>query len=121
MTETRRRFLLGGAATGLVVARAGELFAQFPKKFPDPPAPAEQQNPAQSGDAKQNTEAAKRAALRENEKEFREDVEKLYELTEKLREDLAKTPTTEVFSVDMYKRAQAIAKLAKQVKDKAKG
>jgi len=121
MTETRRGFLLGAAATGFGLARTGALAAQFPKKFPDPPAPAEPQNPAQAGDTQPNTEAAKRARLHQNEKEFREGVDKLYELAGALREDLAKTPTTEVFSFDLYKKTQAIAKLAKQLKDKAKG
>jgi len=64
---------------------------------------------------------AKTALLLQNQKEFREGVEHLYVLVNELREEVDKTATTDVLSVRMYKKAQEIEKLAKQIKNKAKG
>lgn len=61
------------------------------------------------------------AAHQQNEKEFREGVARLYLLTDELKQEVDKTPTTDVFSVQMYKRMKEIAKLAKQLQSKAKG
>ena len=69
----------------------------------------------------QGAAAAKRAALRQNEKDFREGVERLYKLTTELREVVQKTVTTDVLSVPMVKKTEEIEKLAKFLKNKAKG
>jgi heme oxygenase len=65
--------------------------------------------------------AAKRAALKQNEKEFREGIERLYKLTTDLREEVQKTATTDILSVQMVKKTEEIEKLAKFLKNKAKG
>jgi hypothetical protein len=65
--------------------------------------------------------AAKRAQLARNEKEFREGVERLYQLTSELREVVQQMPTSAVLSVPMVKKAEEIERLAKQLKNKAKG
>jgi hypothetical protein len=65
--------------------------------------------------------AARRAALLQNEKEFREGVERLYKLTTDLREEVQKTMTTDVLSLHMVKKTEEIEKLAKFLKNKAKG
>ena len=65
--------------------------------------------------------AAKRARLQQNEKEFREGVDRLYQLTGELREEVQKTPTTDVLSMRMVKKTEEIEKLAKVLKAKAKG
>jgi len=59
--------------------------------------------------------------LLQNEKEFREGVEQLSVLVSELKEELEKTSATDTLSVKMYKKAQEIEKLAKQIKNKAKG
>jgi hypothetical protein len=64
--------------------------------------------------------AAKRGRLQQNEREFREGVDRLYQLTSELRDELQKTPTTDVFSVHIVKQTEAIEKLAKLLKSKAK-
>jgi hypothetical protein len=121
MRETRRGFLTSLAVLGsCLAAGTGGLAAQDKHKgMPDPPPPAVPvgQNTAQMG----NAQAAKRALLLQNEKDFRAGVERLYELTGELRDEVQKTPTTDVLSVGMYKRMEAIEKLAKQLKGKAKG
>ena len=50
--------------------------------------------------------------MQQNEKEFREGVERLYQLTGELREEVQKTATTDVLSVRMVKKTEEIEKLA---------
>src|SRR5277367_4715009 len=124
MEETRRGFLMivGVLASCFVAARGS---AQEPKKkdspAPDPPQPAERMNPAEAAAAQGDPQRAKRAALKQNEKEFRAGVDRLYQLAGELKEEVNKTATTEVFSVQMYKRTEEIEKVAKLLKGKAKG
>jgi hypothetical protein len=124
MAEARRRFLMtmAGAASCFVAMRG---FAQEPKKkdspMPDPPKPAETLNPAEAAAARQDPKIAKRAVLLQNEKEFRAGVNRLHQLVSELKEELDKTMTTDVFSVQMYKKTDEIEKLAKQLKGKARG
>lgn len=89
--------------------------------FPAPPAPADPG--VQDTDASQDTnqQAAKRAMAARNEKEFREGVEKLYQMASELKDELAQSPRMNVLSVRMYKKTEEIEKLAKQLKSKAKG
>jgi hypothetical protein len=121
MRETRRGFLASVAVLGsCLAAGSGWLAAQETHKgMPTPPLPAERQG--QNNPPALDPQAAKRALLLQNEKDFRAGVERLYELTGELRDEVQKTPTTDVLSVGMYKRMEAIEKLAKQLKGKAKG
>ena len=124
MINSRRCFLATLATLVPPAAIYAATSGQAPPKrvpFPTPPPAAESQNPAESQPSKGETEAAKRAALLRNEKEFRAGVARLYELTSELKQEIDKTPTTDVFSVQMYKRMEEIAKLAKQLQAKAKG
>jgi flagellar motility protein MotE (MotC chaperone) len=124
MWETRRRFLVTLAATASCAAAAdGLAFAQVrnDKPFPTPPASAETQNPAEAAAAKSDPQSAKRAALQQHEKEFRAEVDRLYQLAGELKQEVDKTVTTDVFSVQMYRRTEEIEKVAKMLKSKAKG
>jgi hypothetical protein len=125
MGETRRRFLMTlAAAASCSVAANGSTFAQERKKnpFPCPPEPAEKQNPAEAAAAaKGDPQSARRVALQQNEKEFRAGVNRLYQLAGELKDEVDKTVTAEVFSVQLYKRTEEIEKVAKLLKGKAKG
>jgi hypothetical protein len=124
MLETRRRFLITlTAAASCSAATCENVFAQAQRKnpFPTPPASAETQNPAEKDAAAPDTQSAKRAALKQNEKEFRAGVDHLYQLASELKQEVDKTVTTEVFSVQMYKRTEEIEKVAKMLKGKVKG
>ena len=121
MRETRRRFVLALAAlAGGVSARESLLFAQRRRGFPAPPEPPEKQNPATAAPDDVGHQSAKRA-LQENEREFRAGVERLYQLTSELHDEVQKTSTNDVLSIRMYKKTEEIEKLAKQIKSKAKG
>ena len=124
MWETRRGFLKTlAAAASCCVATHEAMPAQVHKNnpFPNPPQPAETQNPAEKAAAASDPRNAKRAALQQNEKEFRTGVDRLYQLASELKQQVDKTVTTEVFSVQMYKRTEEIEKVAKMLKSKAKG
>jgi hypothetical protein len=120
MLETRRVFVLAmTGAAGFLAAE--ELLAQYPPTPPPPPQPAETPNPAEMHSNPRAAAAARRARLQQNEKEFRNGVDRLYELTVELREEVQKTTTTEVLSLRMVKKTEEIEKLAKVLKNKAKG
>jgi hypothetical protein len=122
MRETRRVFVTAmAAAAGILAGENGWPFAQNPPTPPPPPRPAETPNPAEIHSNPQAAAAVRRASLQRNEKEFREGVERLYQLTSELREEVQKTMTTEVLSVRMVKKTEEIEKLAKVLKTKAKG
>jgi hypothetical protein len=53
--------------------------------------------------------------------EIKADVEKLYELIGELREQIRRSDTNSTLSLSVVKKGQQIEKLAKQVKDRAKG
>src|SRR6267143_6821368 len=122
MRETRRMFVMAmAAAVCLISAEEGWLFPQYPPTPPPHPKPAETPNPAEIHANPQAAAAAKRAVLQQNEKEFREGVERLYQLTSELHEEVQKTATTEVLSISMVKKTEQIEKLAKMLKSRAKG
>lgn len=122
MRETRRMFIMAMTAiAGVVASENAWPFAQNPPTPPPPPKPAETQNPAEIHSNPQAAAAAKRAMLQQNEREFREGVERLYQLTTELREEVQKTATTDVLSLRMVKKTEEIEKLAKVLKSKAKG
>lgn len=87
--------------------------------LPSPPPAADPQDQNASNGIDPQT--AKRVMAAKNEKEFREGVEKLYQLATELRDELAQAPKMNVLSVRMYKKTEEIEKLAKQLKSKAKG
>lgn len=130
MPENRRSFVMAVAAAAssvavdaLLVASGSPLImaAQRPIIPPPKPTPAETQNPAQQDASSRDANAAKRAILLKNEKEFRQGVERLYQLTGDLRDEVQKTMTTDVLSLRMVKKTEEIEKLAKTLKTKAKG
>lgn len=122
MRESRRRFVLALAAAtaGCFAAHETLLSAQRRRGFPDPPEPAEKQNPAAAAPDNAGHQFAKRT-LQENEREFRAGVERLYHFSSELHDEVQKTPTSDVLSIRMYKKTEEIEKLAKQLKSKAKG
>ena len=123
MRETRRRFLARVAVCGSALAVGTALLAapQDRRSMPTPPPPADPQNQDKSNPQVPDPQAVRKALLAKNEKEFREGVERLYQLSGELRDEVQKTANTEVFSVRMYKKTEEIEKLAKQLKGKAKG
>lgn len=121
MLETRRNFFMSAAWVSAGLACPGRiLVAQNPPTPPPKPQPGYTPNPAEIHSNPGEAAAASRARLLENEKAFRAGVERLYQFTSELRDELQKTPTTEVFSVRIVKKTEEIEKLAKRLKSQAK-
>jgi hypothetical protein len=123
MRETRRKFVIGLAVGIFLAAGAESLFSQRHARQPNLHQQPDHPPVIGIGDdaAQLETKGAKAALLLQNKKDFREGVEHLSVLVNELREEVDKTATTDVLSVRMYKKAQEIEKLAKQIKNKAKG
>jgi hypothetical protein len=98
-------------------AHTGEKRPGLPAPPPSADPDAQDQNAPEGVDP----QTSKRIMAAKNEKEFREGVEKLYQMATELRDELAQAPKMNVLSVRMYKKTEEIEKLAKQLKSKAKG
>jgi len=59
--------------------------------------------------------------LEQRQKDIKRDIEKLFDLATQLKTEVEKTDATTVLSLGMVKKAEEIEKLAKQIKDHAKG
>ena len=63
----------------------------------------------------------KKAALKDSEKQIQQDVQRLYTLASELKEEVSKTDSTSVLSLAVVRKAEEIEKLAKQIKNLARG
>ena len=69
----------------------------------------------------QATGPDEKAIDRANQQEIRSDVSKLYEMVSELKDQVEKTDANSTLSISVVKKAQQIEKLAKQIKERAKG
>ena len=94
MRKTRRDFFANAALLSASLALSREILpAQNPPTPPPKPEPGYTPNSAEIRSNSGEAAAARRARLLENEKEFRDGVERLYQLASRLRDELLKTPT----------------------------
>jgi hypothetical protein len=114
--KTRRTFLGGiliaGAASGL----AGSLNLSQPQELPRKPQPIQlppQETPDEPLPAKRMSG--------DDYQDIRKKVERLYQLATELKEEVDKTDATKVLSLDVVKKAEAIEKLAHEIKKRSKG
>src|SRR5438270_7546054 len=119
MPSSRRRLLMMSLLLPAVLARAQEFPPQDkrgrrrPDGAPDDENGPNSANPPAAGSSK--------AILEERQKNIKKEVEKLYELAAQLKKEVEMTDSTTVLSLGMVKKADEIEKLAKQIKDHAKG
>lgn len=118
----RRNFLrLITSLAGLAIATPVLGQANSGRTTVHPPAPAEPPGGPQLGAAPLgNHRLANREALREQEKEFRDCLERLFESTRDLREEMQGLQFKELFSVRVWKETEAMERLAKRLKQLAK-
>jgi len=116
MQESKRSLLklFSGAAAFSVFA----AFAQGQDPFPPSP-----QHPGRPGEDNSNLpeKASTKAVLEENQKDIKKNVEKLFDLASQLKEQVEKTDSTTTLSLALVKKAEEIEKLARQIKERAKG
>jgi hypothetical protein len=129
MLESRRRLLTSlGAVAGFVAAGEFALFAQqrqvpaAPVYHPSANAP-KSQNAPMGLDGPQVTpdKTPQGEANRQLQASLRVEVDKLWLMTNELREDVMRANPSETLSVTFIKKAQAIEKMAKQIREHAKG
>ena len=124
MFRSRRILTIIFAAT-VILMGAG---SSSPQSHPTPPpitprpspnAPNPNYPPGLNGPGQTGPDAKK--INRQNQAEIKADVEKLYGLIGELREQVQSSDANSTLSLSVVKKAQQIEKLAKQVKDRAKG
>jgi hypothetical protein len=116
MQPSRRRavLILSCGAAALFV-RAKAISAQNPVPAPPRRDAGDRDEPAVP------PVGATKAVLEQHQKDIKKDVEKLYALASELKAEVDKTDATAILSVAMLKKAEEIEKLAKQIRDHAKG
>jgi hypothetical protein len=122
MLESRRSLLktvIGAAGT---LATAPWMYAAFqhPQPMPSPNAPNNQNFPG-GLNGPQVTSSNKSAPIPLNREQIAAMVQQLYKLASELKEEIEHTNLAAVFPVTFVKKAQEAEKLAKQIKDRAKG
>ena len=115
MLDSRRAFLvsIAGASAWLAMGPGG---AAGQRKWPKPPEAAQ---PPEK-DAPLNARPS-RAVLEANGREIKKNVQQLYDLVSAMKSEVDQTDPADVLSVRLYKQAQEIEKLAKQIKNRARG
>lgn len=120
MQDSRRKWMTQVAAAAGWLALGGLAKAQFnPQPMPSPNAPNQHapaglERPPMQGPGTKSIDP-------QLERQLRTDVEKLYQLALELKQQVEATDLNSVLSLGMVKKAQQIEKLAKQVKEHAKG
>lgn len=118
MPLSRRRFLTSlGAAPYIIIPLAAQNPATDQRRT-DGLQDASNGESAASGRFPPNPN---KVLLEERQKNIKKDVEKLYNLASQLKSEVEKTDSTTVLSLAMLKKAEEIEKLAKQIKERAKG
>jgi len=123
MLDSRRSFMRAVAAMAGAVAAglAPAVAAQGPPQpLPSPNAPANQNVPA-GMDGPEIIKPNKPAVNPLNQEQIAAKVQQLYKLAGDLKDQVEHTDLKSMFPLDFVKKAQQAEKLAKQIKDLAKG
>jgi hypothetical protein len=118
--KMRRSFLMVAVLTGILgVMAASPVRGQepHPPLEPRPNSQDEGPNPKE-GPSLPNAE---KKILEDNDKDMKKKVERLYQLASELKEQVAKTDSSKVLSLDLMKKAEEIERLARDIKNRSKG
>ena len=107
--------LLGAVALSDALAQR-----PVPQPLPSPNAPKNENVPQGLDGPPPTVEQRKLKIEAENQKVLREQVLQLYNMVAELKDDVDRTNANDTLSVSFVKKAQAIEKLAKNIKDRAK-
>lgn len=106
-----------GAPLGLLGIRA---LTQLPSQQ-NPPNPIPSHPPGERFPDNNAPKIDEKKILKQNNETIKDDVEKLYDLASDLKKEVEKTDSVNVLSLPMIQKAEQIEKLAKQVKNLARG
>jgi hypothetical protein len=123
MLDTRRQLLRSAVSFAAVASFASGLLGQRPGMQPQPvPSPnAPNPNFPQGMNGPGPSQPDQKTIDKQNQEQLRADIDKMFSMVSELKEQLGLTNTTAVLSVDFVKKAHEIEKLAKQVRELAKG
>ena len=123
LVNERRRSLLawwGGVVSLFLVSAIAGAQDQVPTPLPS--SPGRRRNPNDPDDpAAGEPGVSRKAVLEQHQKDIKKDVEKLFTLAQDLKTEVEKTDATAVLSMAMLKKTEEIEKLAKQIRDRARG
>jgi hypothetical protein len=123
MSSIRRILAATVVTAALAVTATYTLRSQpqrsVPQPLPSPNAPNPNFPPGMNGP--DITPPDQKKMDRQAQADVRADVEKLYQLVTELRDQVQKSDTTSTLSLSVINKAKQIEKLAKQVKERAKG
>lgn len=114
-----RRSFLGGLLSAGVAGMAGRLPQQQQNPVPTPS--PEKRQPMDAAPETPPIPGAEKRMLEENQKEIKKKVEKLYELATELKDEVEKTDSSKVLSLNLVRKAEEIEKLAHDIKNRSKG
>jgi gas vesicle protein len=118
--NSRKRFLIGAMLTGVCwVLLASPVRGQEPRP-PMEPRPSAQDDGTNSKEGPSLPNPEKKI-LEENDKDMKKKVERLYELASELKDQVTKTDSSKVLSLDLVKKAEEIERLAREIKNRSKG
>lgn len=128
MEPKRRIFLAAIVPATLAVPLGATLFRGSTQQSHPPLIPPDPTNPRPTlppaPDDPFHTDAPKidpKVVLTHNQLEIREDTQKLFALASALKEQVNKTDSATVLSLPLVQKAEEIEKLAKQIKNLARG
>lgn len=116
----RSALRVGSAAVCAFFLRAVSAAAQSTDRLEVPQAPSSRRD-RDDMDSPVPAAATKKALLEQRQKDIKKDIEKLFDLATQLKAEVEKTDATTTLSLAMVRRAEEIEKLARQIKDNAKG
>ena len=109
-------------ALGAPLALLGiQAFAQLPSQQSSQNPIPQHANPNDPFPDNNGPTIDEKKILKQNDETIKGDVEKLYDLASDLKKEVEKTDSVNVLSLPMIQKAEQIEKLAKQVKNLARG
>jgi hypothetical protein len=120
--DSMRRRVICACSAGVAAAffrMVNALSQEPPSGLPSNPG-SRRRNPGDPEDPAAPA-AARKAVLEQHQKDIKKDIERLFDLAKDLKEEVGKTDATAVLSIAMLKKTEEIEKLAKQIREHAKG
>jgi hypothetical protein len=120
--NSRRRFFLSGLCAAFTATASPLVAQQRQPAQPPVPRPPDSPDPGNQPEQTPNLPAANpKAQLDANQKNLRKDADHLLELAKALKDQVENTEQSSVLSLSLVKKAEEVEKLARQIRDLAKG
>ena len=123
MLDTRRQLFRSAASFAMILTLPARFVAAqqrpTPQPLPSPNAPNPSYPQGMNGPGPSSPD--QKTIDRQNQEQMRADIDKMFAIVSEMKQELGVTNTNAVLSVNFVKKAHEIEKLAKQVKELAKG